>query len=247
MTPGFTEMGAKVNASALYDNPTFAWETRLKVQYESILLKIPGAFPNDQFDDVVLSTEGRLNSLSIQGGVPGGFRLVPFLQAAADSEVTPAIIPPVPPATTPTTAPRQALFREALGVAAYPGFLVKEVRVGAIVQHDATNYFGADGAEPIRNDVGAGLEWHVLIPLWKLAFTSDVDARYFIPDGDDTAADLALRAQLVHKLALPVSPTTALFVFVDSIFFVGKKPPADELGYSAIAGAGVTFGDLWRF
>ncbi len=245
--PAFSQIGVHAELQSLYDSASFAWESRLKLHYESILLvDVPGSLLQDQVDDAVLSTEGRLNSISIHGDA-GDFRIVPFGQLAVDSEITPTQVPvdASDPQKGFTELPRQWLFRESAGIAAFPGNWVKEVRLGAILQHDASEAFDHGG--PVRNDVGAGLEWHILVPLWKLAFTSDVDARYFIPDGDDLESDLALRAQAVHRLALPVTPTTSVFVFFDTIFLVGKKPPLDQLGWNAIAGGGITFADTWRF
>jgi hypothetical protein len=200
--------------------------------------------PQDQVDDVVLSTEGRLNSVSLTLG-EAALRMVPFLSVAADSELTPTPNPLAPA----TTLPRQALLRESLGVAFFPGAIVQSVRVGVLVQHDASEFLGLApvGGAPIRHDVGLGLEWHVAWPLWKLVFTSDVDTRAFVPDPDDRPSDLALRAALVHKLALPLTPTTNVFVFLDTMGFYGKVPANDELGWNAIAGGGIAFADLWRF
>jgi hypothetical protein len=241
--PSFWQIGARAQMGALFDSRVFAWESRLRLQYDSILIDIPGVplVPQDQVDDVVVSTEGRLNSVSLTFGDAGVFRIVPFLQVAADSEITPTPNP-VDPATT---LPRQALLRESLGVAAYPGGVVSQVRLGVIVQHDASEFLAGVGG--VRHDAGLGLEWHVAWPVWKLVLTSDVDTRAFVPDPDDRPSDLALRAQLVHKIALPLTPTTSVFAFLDAMALYGKVPTTQQLGWNAIAGGGITFADLWRF
>ena len=241
--PGFLQIGAKANASLLYDTAPFAWESRLRLQYDTILLDVEGApaVPQDTVDDIVLSTEGRLNSISLQSD-SGAFRIVPFAQVALDSELTPtanAENPDGPP------LPQQALIRQSVGIAAYPGSYAKEIRLGLLLQEDAGDALA--GVGDVRFDFGAGVEWHLQVPIWKVIFSSDVDVRYFIPDGDDRPSDLALRAQLVHKLALPLTPRTSVFVFFDAMMLVGKVASNDELGYNGIIGGGAQFSDLFRF
>ncbi len=241
--PAFLQLGAKAQVGVVYDSSVWSWDNGLRLQYDSILLDVEGAprVPQDQVDDVVVSTEARLNSLNISSD-KGAFRIVPFANVALDSELTPT---PDPSDPENLSLPRQALARQTVGVAAYPGSALKEVRLGLLVQEDAGDAFAGRG--DVRADLGVAFESHAAVPVWALTFSSDIDARAFVPDGDDRDSDLALRAQLVHKLSMPVTPQTSVFFFFDVMLLMGKVPATDELAYNGILGGGVTFSDVLRW
>jgi hypothetical protein len=77
-------------------------------------------------------------------------------------------------------------------------------------------------------------------------FQSELDARYFVPDGDDRLVDLALRAQAVERLVWPLTDTLSMFVFVDVFVLQGKTASNAAVAFNAITGVGLNFSQVWR-
>jgi hypothetical protein len=214
-----------------------------------VLLDIPevpvNVLLNEQRDDAVLSTELRLNRVRL-GVADDGFEIVPYLQGNLDSELT-----ATPDKTRPDVwFPHQALVRESLGLVAFPGPVVREVRVGLLAQHDASEAIDAlldGGSGVVAHDVGFVVGYKASVPLWQqLTFQSELDARYFVPDGDDRPVDLALRAQAIERLVWPLTDTLSMFVFVDVFVLQGKTEANAALAYNAITGLGLNFSNVWR-
>jgi hypothetical protein len=247
--PNLFQGGLRVSGATLFDGPSIAWETRLRVEYDGVLLDIPevpvNVLLNEQRDDAVLSTELRLNRVRL-GVADDGFEIVPYLQGNLDSELT-----ATPDKTRPDAwFPHQALVRESLGLVAFPGPVVREVRVGLLAQHDASEAVDAlidGGSGVVAHDVGFVVGYKASVPLWQqLTFQSELDARYFVPDGDDRPVDLALRAQAIERLVWPLTDTLSMFVFVDVFVLQGKTEANAALAYNAITGLGLNFSNVWR-
>lgn len=246
--PNLFAAGLKLNAWSLYDGATVAWESKLKAQYEGVLVDLVSLGLNqrlqEQRDDWVLSTELRLNRAKFSLG-EDSVRLVPFINAAWDSEFTP----------TPNTSipngwyPWQCILRETLGVVAYPNSWVKEARLGFALQQDFSG-FGAPTAQndgKVHADFGLQVGLSLKIPLvWRLSLQDTLDFRYFFPDGDDRISDLSLRAQNVTKLMLEISRQIAIFVFVDLFGVVGKTPSNAQFGGNIISGLGLQFAGVLK-
>ncbi len=240
--PNLFQIAARANGFFLYDGPWLANEWRLKVQLDSIVFDVPGETipPQEQRDDVVASTELRINKVKV-GIADDSFQIIPFVQTAFDTEVTPT----QDPADPTKTLAHQLVLRESAGLVAYPGSVIKELRVGALVQQDFSE--AADPKGSVHNDFGVVAAYKLHLPLvWQLAYESDLDLRYLVPDGDDRPGDLALRAQTTHKIVLPLSQSIAFFVFLDAFIVSGKTAANSELGGNGIVGVGMQFADVWK-
>lgn len=98
-----------------------------------------------------------------------------------------------------------------------------------------------------HHDVGVTGGYQATLPLvGSLLLQSELDFRYFVPDADDRAVDLALRLQAVERLLFPLSETVSMFVFVDGLVLAGKTSTNETPGWNAITGVGVQFSGLWR-
>jgi hypothetical protein len=242
-SPNLFQGGLRLNAFALVDGPDVAFETRLKVAYDGVLIDLPAVPVNqrlsEQRDDVVFSTELRANRIGI-AIADDRVQVVPFVQAAFDSELT-----ATPDASKPDAwLPHQLIVREALGVVASPGPLLRQIRLGAVLQHDLSDLPG--GGDP-HHDVGVTAGYQATLPLvGPLLLQSELDVRYFVPDSDDRAVDLSLRLQAVERLVLPLSEAVSMFVFVDGFVIAGKTALNDTPGWNAITGIGLQFSGLWR-
>ncbi len=242
--PDLYQLGAHVNAFYLYDGTWIASEWRALAQYDGIVVDIPGQDipPQEQRDDIVLSSELRLNKvkLSVAGDA---FQVIPFGQVAFDTEFTPVPLPNDPH----KAFPHQLILRESAGLVAYPGPQIREVRLGALVQHDLSEYAADTRVGAVHHDAGVVAGYKLRVPLfWRFLYDSTLDLRFLVPDDDDRASDLALRMQWTHKLLLPLTEKTSLFLFVDAFVVSGKLDENKGVGWNAIAGAGIQLQELFK-
>jgi 2',3'-cyclic-nucleotide 2'-phosphodiesterase (5'-nucleotidase family) len=238
-TPNLFTAGLRLRADLTWDDPAYAVELGTRVLWDVVILDVPGVSlpPQEQADDVQLWTELRFNNLRLTLG-EGGVGIVPFVRAALDSEVTPTPSPVDPK----QTLPHQFLLPQSAGLVANPGGLVREVRVGAVVQEDLA---GVGGGDPVRVDAGVVAGLRLDVPLWVFLLQSESDVRYLVPDADDKSTDLALRLTSTLKLILPVNATTNVFLFADAFVVSGKTEVNRDLGGSLIVGGGLGFADLF--
>ena len=230
LTLGFEELSLQGMAFRNSDNIALFAAARV--------FDIPGAViqPQEQRDDVVASTELRVNKVKV-GIADDDFQVIPFVQAAFDTEVTATQDPGDPT----KTLPHQLVLRESAGLVAYPGPMVRELRLGGLVQQDFSEAGG------VHNDFGVVAAYKIRVPLvWQLLYDSELDLRYLVPDADDRPSDLALRVQSTHKIVLPLSQSIAFFVFVDAFVVTGKTAANSDLGWNGIVGAGMQFVDMWK-
>ncbi|MEC9072137.1 MAG: hypothetical protein VX938_07150, partial [Myxococcota bacterium] len=234
-TPTHFSVGAKTDVVLQYDGPDVAWDNRLKGQIQHQDFDIPGQDipPQEAADDVVLSSEVRLNAVKIDLGT-SDVPLVPFLQAAYDTELTPT---PNPTEDDPkATFPHQHVVRASLGQVLFPRTLFREVRLGALTQYDLSEL------DDLRYDFGLAAGFKLMIPIvGPIAITSDLDFRYLFPDDNDTEADLGVVLSSVTRLLVPLTQRIQLFAFADLYFVRGKKAENDDLGGSQMFGLGLNF------
>lgn len=246
-TPNLFQLGLNGRMSATYDGPTVAWESGAIAQLSSILLDIEGAdLPlQEQRDDALLYTEGRLNWLAATL-FNDAFRAVPFARLAVDSEFT-----PTPKNANDASAgnfPHQVLLQQSVGAALFFSPWLKELRLGFLVQEDLSELTtGAFELESVHYDVGLQLGYRAAIPLWRFVLESNLDMRYLAPDPDDRVNDLSLRLQAVNKLILPFSSDLSVFAFVDVFVLNGKLDANREFAASAMVGAGVRYNRIFAF
>ncbi|HEY4223675.1 MAG TPA: hypothetical protein VGO62_20100, partial [Myxococcota bacterium] len=190
-TPNLYQLGVHANAFFLYDGSWIANEWRLLAYLDGVYINIPhlNIPPQETRDDLVLSSELRINKLKIGIGTDD-FQAIPFVQIAADSELTPTPLAATDPTLPLVYHPHQALLREEAGLVAYPGPIIRELRVGLVVQHDLSEVLdpkpALHEATGLHNDAGIVLGYKLAIPLfWRLRYDTTLDLRYFVPDGDD--------------------------------------------------------------
>jgi hypothetical protein len=231
---------ARLHAFALYDGPALAWDNQLRLQYDATFFGDGGPGPAviEPFDDVVFTTELRAHAARFQLAADA-LTLSPFVNATLDGEVTPA-----------PGFRRQAQLRQVAGVALVAGGVVREVRLGVVLQEDASELFeppgGGAGAGTVFFDAGFLALLHLNAPLGGTVTLDSVsDARFFVVDPQDRPFDLALRAQSVTRLSAPVTGATSGFLFLDVVALSPKHAPA-AVEWNAIVGAGLAFAGVWR-
>ncbi len=136
-TPDNFSLGLGVNTALLYDGPAIAWESRVQGKLQRAVIDLPGQNipPQEQADDLVGSTELRLNAVRLEVGA-GKVPIVPFVQAALDTEFTATPDPEATAENPDATLPHQLIARTSVGVVSRPGPRLREIRVGALAQRD---------------------------------------------------------------------------------------------------------------
>jgi hypothetical protein len=238
-TPDNLTLDGGLDTALVYDGPAVAWENGLRGTLKRTVLDIPGQDipPQEQADDLVARTELRLNAVRLEIGadrVP----LVPFLQAAFDTELTAT---PNPTASDPdATYPHQYILRGSLGVVSYPGPRFREVRLGALVQRDLSE------DEP-HDDLGFVAGYRFELPLLgPLVWSSSADLRYTVPDDDDRRTDLGLVLSAVNKILVPVVEGASVFGLCDLYLVRGKVSDNREIGGSYVLGGGLQLSRIFK-
>lgn len=220
-----------LDASVSYDGPVLAWETRVKAEFGQTRNEAAPArdLPRttiEQADDLLVTTELRLNAVEVplvrlRAGI------VPFVQAAFDTEFTPGV-----PGTD--VRSRQALARAQLGATSVPARVFRLVRLGALYEYDVQK------RRQGQLGVAAGYELALdLLP--SLRWESSADARYLLPNDRDTASDLGLRAQFINKLAVPIASGLSIFGVADVLLVRGKVPSNNDVVANWRLGGGLEF------
>ena len=238
-TPDNVTIAARVNLAQLYDGPALAWENRVRGALQRIELDIPGQDvpAQEQADDVVASTELRLNAVHLEVStdrVP----VVPYVQLAYDTELTAT---PNPTPTDPdATFPHQQIGRVSLGFVTYPGPRLQETRLGFFAQRDFSE-------SDLHDDFGVLAGYRLQWPLFAhVTLESELDLRYAVPDDDDRDTDLSLILASVNKLMVPVIGGLSVFGLADLYMVRGKLEVNDEIGGSYILGGGLDFRGIYR-
>lgn len=238
-TPDNFTLQTGLDVGLIYDGPAIAWENRLRGRLQRTVLDIPGQDipPQEQADDLVTSTELRLNAVRLEVG-EGRVPIVPFVQAAFDTEFTAT---PNPTEDDPhATFPHQYIVRGSLGVVSQVGPRVREVRVGALVQRDLSE------ATP-HDDFGVLAGYRLELPLiGPLAWSSQADLRATAPDDDDRPTDLGVVLSAVNKLLVPVVEGVSVFAMLDLYLVRGKVPENREVGGSYILGGGLQLARIFK-
>ncbi|HSI03783.1 MAG TPA: hypothetical protein VLC93_04880 [Myxococcota bacterium] len=211
-----TQYGIRANVAAVYDSAPFAWETRLRLDYAKLIARndtndngVPDQrISQETLDDVVLSSELRLNALQF-GTIGDVLRVVPFVQAAYDTEFTRAT----------ENDQRQKLGRGIVGLVFFPGPRIREVRAGLLVQED----FSQPSPYDLNWGVAAG--YTVVVPLYQqLRLESTLDLRYLFPDQNDLPSDIGFYALDVTRVLWPFwQQKLSFFVSADIVVVRGKS------------------------
>ncbi len=226
----------KTNLAVLYDAASFAWENKLRLEYGKLIARndtnangIPDErIAQETLDDIVVSSELRLNALQF-GTIGDVLRVVPFVQAAYDTEFTPAT----------ADSRRQSLARGIAGLVFFPGPRLREIRAGFLVQEDF--------AQPSPYDLNYGLAagYTIVFPIFQqLRLESTLDLRYLLPDSHDLPSDIGFYALDVTRVLWPFwQQKLSFFVSADIVVVRGKS---DEV----LLGDGTTisnrrFGGSW--
>lgn len=160
-------------------------------------------------------------------------RLYPFLRGLFDTEFSPTVNP-----TSKVANPRQLSLRAVGGVMRQPTARVRRADLGVVLEND----FG-------RPNPQAGLQSRIDVerPLRSgVTYRLRNDLTYFLPTGEDTPADLALRYSMVHDVLVPIADELSLSISADFFFFQGKVPATRALGVSSQLRVGITYDRLWK-
>ena len=237
-TPDNLSLMGRGELALLYDGPAVAWETGSRASFQRVSFPDLGIRPQEPVDDLVSWTELRLNVLRLGVG-EADVPLVPFLRAEYDTELTATLDQSAEDLAA--AFPRQQLVRGSLGVTVRPGGALREVRLGLLGQADLSVWPEAHA------DGGVAAGARARLPLiGPLAWATDLDLRYLVPDGDDRPADLGTVLSWVNKLVAPVGGGLSLFVMADLWLARGKLPGADDWGGSWILGGGVQFERVFK-
>lgn len=211
-----TQYGIRANIAVVYDSAPFAWENKLRLDYAKLIARndtndngVPDErISQETLDDIVISTELRLNALQF-GTIGDVLRVVPFLQAAYDTEFTRAT----------ENDERQQLARGILGLVFFPGPRLRELRAGFLVQEDF--------AQPSPFDLNYGLAagYTLVMPLYQqLRLESTLDLRYLFPDQNDLPSDIGFYALDVTRVLWPFwQQKLSFFVSADIVLVRGKS------------------------
>ena len=228
-TPNGYSVGARTNIALIYDSPKLAWENRVRTDYSKV---VPG---QEQADDIVLSSELRLNAIQLQMS-DSGMPLVPFVQGAYDSEFSPTDL-----ANSNVEERRQQIGRASIGVVLYPGPRLRELRFGGIAEIDFSDRSALQFEGGLRSSYK--LVWSLLS---RLIWESEMDVRFLFEDGDDDQSDLGLIVNAVNRLKVPINEHFAFFAFVDAFGARGKVPSTRAFSGSWIGGGGLDFSAVIR-
>ncbi|MBI4818597.1 MAG: hypothetical protein HY791_20180 [Deltaproteobacteria bacterium] len=233
-TPDNLSLSAKLDVALIYDGPALAWETRAQAVLDRVLIEIPGVdIPaQEQADDAVAFSELRLLAVSLGSG-GDGVPITPFARVTFDSEITPT------PDPEGGSFPHQRIFRGALGLVGHPGKVLRELRLGALLQEDLSG----DPRQDFGLTFGYSLYWPILD---SLAFESRLDGRWLARDSDDLARDLSVYVQWPNRLRVPFTRDLAAFLLADIVLARGKADPARVVASSIIFGAGLSFSRVFE-
>jgi hypothetical protein len=240
-TPDNFSLGLGVNTALLYDGPAIAWESRVQGKLQRAVIDLPGQNipPQEQADDLVGSTELRLNAVRLEVGA-GKVPIVPFVQAALDTEFTATPDPEATAENPDATLPHQLIARTSVGVVSRPGPRLREIRLGALAQRDFSEATAHDDFGALA---GYQFQWPLFGPLiWE----SVLDVRYTVPDDDDRVTDLGLVLTTTQKLLVPLVEGVSVFGMVDAWLARGKVEANRELGGSYILGGGLQLARIFK-
>ncbi len=237
-TPDNYVLGLGGDLALIYDGPSLAWETRGRLDFSRVVIEIEGLEvpAQEQADDLVAFTELRLNAVELSVG-DSGVPIVPFLRATFDSELTAT---PDPSGGPDARFPHQKLLRGTLGLVARPGAVLREVRLGAVVEMDLS-------VAPLHQDFGLSAGYELAWPILpQLVVESSLDARWLALDDDDRISDLGLFLTATERVVVPLSDALSLYVFADLAAVRGKLDVNRELGGSLITGVGLRLSESFR-
>lgn len=169
------------------------------------------------------------------GVASGGRRVQPFVRGLFDTEFSPTINQ-----ATGLANPRQLSLRAVGGVQWQPRGAWRRADAGLVLENDFSRpnpQAGLQARADLERRVGTG---------GAMTYRLRNDLTYFLPTGQDTPADLALRYNMVHELLVPLVDELSLSISADLFFFQGKVPATRALGTSSQLRVGLTYDRLWK-
>lgn len=232
--PDSTIFGGKGDVALTYEAQQIDWENRGQVGYQRADLQVAGQEePQEQADNVMLTSEVRLKALKLQAP-ENAMSLVPFVSGNYLTEFTPTVDP-----ATKAQNPRRHEFNGIGGVVLYPGGWLKELRLGAIAKNDLAVQVG--GFEP-----GVQLAGLLEQPLGPLTLALEGDLKNYFLTPDDTADDLGLMGRVSAAIRVPLWGALGLSVGADAFVFGGKVPETRTIGTSITPTIGLTWRAAWK-
>ena len=162
-------------------------------------------------------------------------RIQPFVRGLFDTEFSPTVNQ-----ATGVENPRQLSVRAVGGVQLQPHGAWRRADAGLVLENDfgrPNPQVGLQSRADLERRVGAG---------GAMTYRLRNDLTYFLPTGQDTPSDLALRYNMVHELLVPLVDELSLSVSADLFFFQGKVPATSALGVSSQLRVGLTYDRLWK-
>ncbi|MEE2903160.1 MAG: hypothetical protein VYC39_12580, partial [Myxococcota bacterium] len=196
-------LGVRTKAAVRYDDPNLSWENRLRAEFAKVVFEgqSQADLATERIDDIELLSELQLNFVG-KKFAKQTLNAAPYIKAAFDTEFTP----------TSTTSPRQKLLRGSLGVVASGSGILKQIRLGALVQADFSDLNETHSS--LGFEAGYSLVW----PFGKtLDWQSQLDTRYLFPTRRDTVADLGFFLSVQNRFRVPVMDYIRVFAFSDFI------------------------------
>lgn len=176
-------------------------------------------------DDLVISSELRLQALSIGGRDSG----VPFVGGAWLTEFTPTENP-----ETGEENPRKKRVEGALGLL-WKGEVLAAARIAAVVAHD----FAEEEPDPQVGFLGV---LQIRQPLGPVLLGLDLEARYYLPGvGLDSPSALGTILAARAGLDVPVLAGVAVGIFADLFGYRGQHETTGDPGASLVSGFALKF------
>ena|GEM_PF-5050677 len=223
-------LGVRTRAAVRYDDPNLSWENRLRAEFAKVVFEGQSRadLATERIDDIEFLSELQLNFAG-KKFAKQTLNAAPYIKAAFDTEFTP----------TSTTSPRQKLLRGSMGVVAAGSGILKQIRLGALVQADFSD------VNETHSSLGFEAGYRLVWPLGKtLDWQSQLDTRYLFPTLRDTVADLGFFLSVQNRFRVPVMDYIRVFAFSDFILVRGKLPETAFFGGSHIMGFGVDFAQI---
>ena len=239
----------KATGFVTYDSPAYTWDNRVIAELAYSELKL-GASPGLQdvvaktADDVWIATELQLNRWRMDLRRRDELRLVSYVTAAYDTEVTRTT-----DLLTGVVYPRRKDLFASIGLVTHPRGILKLLRVGALGRADLAS-------DTAHFDGGLLVATRLEIPLATSLLKLGGRLRYFAPARGDTAKQLGFVVESSAQLVFPVTRDLAFSLGVDVFVYRAKRAGAVDMvtgapfdrgtSLSVLSTAGVTFDHLWK-
>ena len=164
----------------------------------------------------------------------------PFVRGLFDTEFS-----PTRDLVTGVSNPQQLALRGVAGFLLLPTLARRRAELGLAVEND----FGRPNLQygvQARLDVERRLSGSARVRINQVTYRMRNDLTYFLPAGQDTDADLALRYNMIHELIVPLVDELSLSIAADVLFFQGKVATTQTPGMSTQLRLGLTYDRRWK-